>query len=98
MRRRFPIVGGILILVCGAASAYYVTHSRYGGDVLGSPSGFVPTQTVKTPRPGRGLVSPMFGGVPERVHVGVGRVRPPFRLAWQASGTSLVECPPARRR
>ena len=37
----------------------------------------------------------MFGGGPDRVHVGVGHVRPPFQLAWQANGTSLVEFPPA---
>jgi len=95
MRRRFLVVAGIVILLAGAAGAYFVTHNRFGGDVLGSSSGFVPTETVQPPSPGSGLVSPMFGGVPERLHVGVGHVRPPFRLAWQANGTSLVEFPPA---
>ncbi len=93
--RRFLVVAGILILVAGAASAYYVTRHRFGGNVIGSPSGFVKTDTVPAPSAGSGLVSPMFGGVPEHLHVGIGHVRPPFHLDWQASGTSLVEFPPA---
>jgi outer membrane protein assembly factor BamB len=95
MRRRYLVVAGIVILLAGAASAYYVTKHRFGGDVLGSSIGFVPTETVEPPSAGSGLVSPMFGGVPERLHVGVGHVRPPFRLEWQDNGTSLVEFPPA---
>jgi outer membrane protein assembly factor BamB len=37
----------------------------------------------------------MFGGEPQHLHVGIGKVRPPFRLDWVAGGTSLVEFPPA---
>ena len=37
----------------------------------------------------------MFGVGPEHLHVGVGHVRPPFRLDWTANGTSLIEFPPA---
>jgi outer membrane protein assembly factor BamB len=40
-------------------------------------------------------VSPLFGGVPQHLHVGVGHVRPPFRRDWVSGGTSLVEFPPA---
>ena len=95
MRRRFLVAAGIVILLAGAAGAYLLTKDRFGGDVLGSSSGFVSTQTVRPPSTGDGLVSSMFGGVPERLHVGIGHVRPPFRLAWTANGTSLVEFPPA---
>jgi outer membrane protein assembly factor BamB len=97
MRRRFVIAAGvlILILVAGAASAYYVTKHRFGGTKLGSSSGFVSTQTVAPPKPDAGLVSPMFGVGPEHLHVGVGRVRPPFHLDWTANGISLIEFPPA---
>lgn len=95
MRRRFLVVAGIVILLAGAASAYYVTKHRFGGNVLGSSSGFVSTQTAKPPRAGSQLVSPMFGVGPEHLRVGVGRVRPPFRLDWKAGGTSLIEFPPA---
>jgi outer membrane protein assembly factor BamB len=94
MRRRLLIAAGIVILL-GAASAYYVTKHRFGGDVVGSPTGFVRTQTVAVPAPGSALVSPMFGGVPERVHVGAGDVHPPFHLDWTAVGASLIELPPA---
>ena len=95
MRRRFLVAAGIVILLAGAAGAYLLTKHRFGGNVLGSSSGFVSTQTVRPPRTGKVLVSPMFGGVPERLHVGIGHVRPPFRLVWTANGTSLVEFPPA---
>ena len=37
----------------------------------------------------------MFGGEPQHLHVGVGKVRPPFRRDWVTGGTSLVEFPPA---
>jgi len=95
MRRRYLVVAALVILLGGAGSAWYLTRNRFGGDVLGSSSGFNSTQTIRPPKPHEGIVSPMFGGVPERLHVGVGHVRPPFRLAWQAGGTSLVEFPPA---
>src|SRR5437763_4873756 len=95
MRRRFIIVAGIVILAGGAATAYFVVKHRFGGDVHGSSTGFDSTQNVTPPTSAGGIVSPMFGVVPERLHVGVGRVRPPFRLDWRANGTSLVEFPPA---
>lgn len=93
--RRFLVVAGVLILAGGAAAAYFLTRDRFGGDVHGSSSGFNSTQTVRPPRARHGIVSPMFGDVPQRLHVGVGKVRPPFRLVWQGGGTSLVEFPPA---
>jgi outer membrane protein assembly factor BamB len=97
MRRRLLVAVGVLILIlaAGAASAYYVTTHRFGGTVVGSSSGFIRTQTVPTPSRRGGLVSPMFGVGPEHLHVGVGRLRPPFRLDWTANGGSLVEFPPA---
>ena len=93
--RRLLVVAGVLVVLLGAGTAYYVSKHRYGGNVLGSSTEeFDPTQTVAAPRPGT-FVSPMFGGVPQHLHVGVGRVRPPFRLDWVSGGTSLVEFPPA---
>jgi outer membrane protein assembly factor BamB len=95
MRRLLAAVAGVLIVLVGAGAAYYLfKHHRYGGNVEGSSVEYVPTRTVASPAPGP-LVSPMFGGVPQHLHVGVGRVRPPFRLAWVSGGTSLVEFPPA---
>src|SRR5262249_43908506 len=95
--RRYLVAAGvlILILVAGAASAYYVTSHRFGRTVVGSSSGFDSTQTISAPKPRAGLVSPMFGVAPEHLHVGVGHVRPPFRLDWTANGISLIEFPPA---
>jgi outer membrane protein assembly factor BamB len=97
MRRRFFVIAGVLILVlvAGAASAYYITKHRFGGTVVGSSSGFNSTETGPTPTRHRGIVSPMFGVGPEHLHVGVGHVRPPFPLNWTANGGSLIEFPPA---
>ncbi len=94
--RRLLVAAGLLILLAGAGTAYYISKHRFGGNVRGSSVEFDTTATV-TPPPAvsRGLVSPMFGGEPEHLHVGVGRVRPPFHLDWVSGGTSLIEFPPA---
>jgi outer membrane protein assembly factor BamB len=94
MRRRLLVAAGVLIVLAGAGTAYYVSKHRYGGNVRGSSVEYVPTQTVAPPRPDS-LVSPMFGGEPQHLHVGVGKLRPPFRRDWVSGGTSLVEFPPA---
>jgi len=92
--RRLLVVAGVLILLAGIATAYYASRHRFGGSVLGTSTEFDPTDTVAAPGPGP-LVSPVFGGVPQHLHVGTGRVRPPFRRDWVANGLSLVEFPPA---
>ena len=93
MRRLLAAVG-VLIVLAGAGSAYYASHHHYGGNVKGSSVEYVPTQTVAVPTR-EPLVSPMFGGEPQHLHVGVGRVKPPFHLDWVSGGTSLIEFPPA---
>jgi outer membrane protein assembly factor BamB len=95
MRRRLIAAAGIVILLAGAATAYYVSKHRFPGNILGSSSEFNKTQTVAPPRVGTGLISPMFGGEPQHLHVGVGRLRPPYKLDWVSGGTSLIEFPPA---
>ena len=92
--RRLVVVAGILILVGAIGAAYYESMHRFGGSVRGTSTEFEPTQTVPAPRAGS-LVSPMFGGQPQHLHVGPGKVRPPFRRDWVTGGTSLVEFPPA---
>jgi outer membrane protein assembly factor BamB len=97
MRRRLLVALGVLIVLAavGGGAAYYMSKHRYGGNVKGSSTvEFDPTQTVASPHQ-QPLVSPMFGGVPQHLHVGVGRVRPPFRRVWVSGGTSLIEFPPA---
>ena len=93
MRRLF-VFAGVLILLAGIVTAYYASRHRFGGSVRGTSTEFDPTQTVAAPRAGS-IVSPMFGGVPQHLHVGIGKVRPPFHLDWISGGTSLVEFPPA---
>jgi outer membrane protein assembly factor BamB len=92
--RRLILVGALILLVGGIGAAYYESTHRYGGSVLGTSTEFDPTQTVAAPSEGS-ILSPMFGGVPQHLHVGTGRVRPPFRLDWVSGGTSLIEFPPA---
>jgi outer membrane protein assembly factor BamB len=94
MRRRLLVAVGVLIVLAGAGTAYYASHHHYGGNVKGSSVEYVPTQTVAVPTR-EPLVSPMFGGEPQHLHVGVGRVKPPFHLDWVSGGTSLIEFPPA---
>ncbi|HLX33185.1 MAG TPA: PQQ-binding-like beta-propeller repeat protein [Gaiellaceae bacterium] len=93
--RRLTLVAGVVVLLAGVATAYYVSHHRFGGNVHGSSSEFNSTDTVPVRPAGPGLISPMFGGVPEHLHVGIGNVRPPYRLDWISGGTSLIEFPPA---
>ena len=92
--RRLLVLAGVLILVIGIGTAYYESKNRFGGSVRGTSTEFDPTQTVAAARAGT-IVSPMFGGQPQHLHVGVGKVRPPFRRDWVSGGTSLIEFPPA---
>jgi outer membrane protein assembly factor BamB len=92
--RRLLVVAGVLILLAGIGTAYYESRHRFGGSVRGTSTEFDPTRTVAAPPAGQ-IVSPMFGGEPQHLHVGVGKVRPPFRRDWVSGGTSLIEFPPA---
>jgi outer membrane protein assembly factor BamB len=92
--RRLLVVAGVLIVLAGIGTADYLSKHRFGGSVRGSSTEFDATQIATPPKPDS-LVSPMFGGVPQRLHIGVGGVRPPFRRDWVAGGSSLVEFPPA---
>ena len=92
--RRLLVAAGILILLGAIGAAYWESTHRFGGSVRGTTTEFEPTRTVPAPKAGP-LVSPMFGGEPQHLHVGVGQVRPPFKRDWVTGGTSLVEFPPA---
>jgi outer membrane protein assembly factor BamB len=93
--RRLIVVVGVLILLGGAIGVvYYESTHRFAGSVKGTSTEFDPGRTVAAP-PAGSLVSPMFGGQPQHLHVGVGKVRPPFRRDWVTGGTSLIEFPPA---
>ena len=93
MRRLIAVVG-ILILVGAIGAAYYESTHRFGGSVRGTSAEFDPTRIVPPPQ-SRSVVWPMFGGTSQHLHVGVGKVRPPFRRDWVTGGGSLIEFPPA---
>src|SRR5262245_23469869 len=93
--RRLIVVVGVRILLAGATgTASHDSTHRFAGSAKGTSTEFDPPQTVAAP-PAGSIVSPMFGGEPQHLHVGVGNVRPPFRRAWVTGGTSLIEFPPA---
>src|SRR5436309_6145728 len=93
--RRLPVVVGVMILLAaGIATAYYESTHRFGGSKKGTSTEFDRTRTVEAPPLGP-VISPMFGGEAQHLHVGIGHVRPPFRRDWVAGGVSLIEFPPA---
>src|SRR5262249_19627384 len=74
--RRLLVVLGVLILLAGAiGTAYYESTHRLAGSGKGTSTEFDPPQTVAAP-PAGSIVSPMFGGEPQHLHVGIGNVRP----------------------
>jgi outer membrane protein assembly factor BamB len=94
--RALILVVALIVLAGAIGAAYYESTHRFGGSVHGSTVEFDPTQTVAPSQPSTtSLVSPMFGGVTQHLHVGVGKLRPPFKRDWVTGGTSLVEFPPA---
>ena len=95
--RRLLVVAGVLIVVAGVGTAYYVSKHHYGGNVKGTSTEFDPTQTAVPSKPHESsIVSPVFGGVPQHLHVGVGKLRPPFRLVWVSAAPRSSSS--ARRR
>src|SRR5215471_1772720 len=94
MRRLLVVVGVLILLAAAIGAAYYESTHRFGGSVRGTSTEFVATQTVAAPSVGS-ILSPMFGGESQHLHIGIGNVRPPFRRDWVTGGTSLIEFPPA---
>ncbi len=97
MRKAVFAIGAVLLLAVGAGIAVAVRHSRGGGNVRGSSTvEFVPTEVPKPVRHPAAIVWPVFGQDAARLHVAPATaVRPPFRVAWVAGGSALLEFPPA---
>jgi len=94
--RRALILAALLVLAAGVAAGVYEYRHPFGGSLLGSPAvEFSPGRIASPPPASSSMPSPMFGGVPQRLHVGAGRLRPPFHLDWIAGGKALIEFPPA---
>jgi outer membrane protein assembly factor BamB len=101
-RQAIFAIGAVLVLSVGAVIAIVVRHSDGGRpDVRGSSTvEFAPTRVPKQApaqvRHPAAIVWPLFGYDPPRLHVApITDVRPPFRVAWVAGGTTLLEFPPA---
>jgi outer membrane protein assembly factor BamB len=66
------------------------------GDVRGSSTEeFVTTEAVAPPPPPPGVEWPMYGYSQERLHVGPGTIKPPYRRLWMFRARQLIEFPPA---
>lgn len=89
-------IGAVLIVAAGLTIGF-ASHSNGRPDVHGSSTVEFATTTTDAPAPHPPrIVWPMFGADPARLHVAPATgVRPPFREAWVAGGTTLLEFPPA---
>ncbi len=96
MRKAVLAAAAVLVLAAGGLTAFVLYRQHEGADVRGSSSvEFVPTE-APPPRRLDALTWPTFGFDAARLHVAVGvGLRPPFRRAWAAGGSSLIEFPPA---
>ena len=96
---KWVLIGfAVLVLVLGgAALAYYLRVEHAGRDVKGSSTvEFVTTEVAPPPPPGPGVAWPTYGHDPERQRFANGvSLAPPFRRAWMFRAQALVEFPPA---
>jgi outer membrane protein assembly factor BamB len=97
--KRILLGAGVLLLAgAGALGLVAYLELRQPSDVRGSSTvEFVPTAPVPVPQkpPAPGIVWPTYGYSPERLRVGPGTARPPFRRVWRFRAQQLLEFPPA---
>jgi outer membrane protein assembly factor BamB len=89
--------GAVLLLLLGVVAGYVLYVRHEGRNIRGSSTAeFVPTQTTPTKTKEPGVVWPMYGHDPQRLHVATGvTLAPPFTRAWTFRARKLVEFPPA---
>ena len=109
MRKRWLVAGAgaVVLLLAGAALAYYFYERHQSRDIRGSATvEFVPTETTPAPppkpKPGTRKPAaltrvdwPTFGYDDRRLRYLPSRLRPPFRVEWTFRGRHLLEYPPA---
>jgi outer membrane protein assembly factor BamB len=96
--RKLAAAALALLVLAGALVAYALYRKHASRDHAGSSTvEFAPqaVPAVPTETPAAGIAWPTFAYDNERLHVGPGKVRPPFRRVWTAGGASLLEFPPA---
>ena len=97
MKRILLAVGAILLVVAAIVALVGYLKLRQPPDVRGSSTAeFVPTTTAAVPKPPEpGISWPTYGFSSNRLRVGPGRERPPFRRVWLFRARQLLEFPPA---
>jgi outer membrane protein assembly factor BamB len=90
------VLAATALLLVAAAAAFFLYRRHLARDVRGSATvEFQPAAAPKPVKPGP-IVWPMFGYDVERSHAFAPTpLRPPFRIAWEAGGRTLLEFPPA---
>jgi outer membrane protein assembly factor BamB len=98
---------GVVLLLVGAALAFYLYKKHQGRDIRGSSTiEFVPTETAPAPKPppkpppGKPAALtrvdwPLNGYDEQRLRYLPSRLRPPFKVEWMFRGRHLLEFPPA---
>jgi outer membrane protein assembly factor BamB len=97
--RRWILLGvaALLVLVGGAAVAWYLHIKHASRDIKGSSTiEFVSTQPPPPKPQEPGIAWPVYGHDLEGQRFGIGiSLAPPFRTVWTFRAQSLVEFPPA---
>ena len=98
------VAGALVLLVTGAAAAYYFYERHQGRDIRGSSTvEFVPTEPTPAPppkpTPGKPAALsrvdwPMFGHDDRRLRYLPSGLAPPFRVEWTFRARHLLEVPP----
>jgi outer membrane protein assembly factor BamB len=88
---------GAAVVAALIAGALFLAKLRKPPDVRGSSTAeFVTTVAAVPEKPTEpGIVWAMYGYSPNRLRVGPGKARPPFRRLWLFHGLQLLEFPPA---
>jgi outer membrane protein assembly factor BamB len=99
VKRLLWISVAVLLLGGAALGAYVAIRLHESRNIQGSSSvefttAIATTTAVATPAAPK-VQWPAFGYGPERIHVGPGKLRPPFRKIWTYKGQALLEFPPA---
>jgi outer membrane protein assembly factor BamB len=102
VKRLLWIGGGLLLLGLAAAGAFVAIRLHESRNIHGSSSvefttALEPTTVAAPPAGPHGpkVLWPEYGYGPERIRIGPGKLRPPFRRVWTFKGQSLLEFPPA---
>jgi len=91
------LLGGLVLVAVVVLGALFLARLRQPPDVRGSSTAEFVTTAPAVPEEVAepGIAWPMYGYSPNRLRVGAGKQRPPFRQVWLFHALQLLEFPPA---